>query len=59
MELAIKAEAKEIAALVLEIQERREEFVPSHGFGVESEEVVRTNSPVSTIKPLSGGREEA
>lgn len=51
MELTIKAEAQEIAALVLEIQERQEEFVPSHGFGVENEEVVRTNSPVSTSTP--------
>lgn len=48
MKLVIKGKSKEIAALVLEIQERQEEFVPSHGYGLEHKETVRTDSPVST-----------
>mgnify|MGYP006909775013 CR=1 FL=1 len=52
MEIIIVAEPKEIAALVVAIQERQEEFTPSHGHGVERGETIRTNSPGSTPTPL-------
>lgn len=48
MEITIKAEPREIAALVVAIQERQEKFVPSHGFGTGNEGFIRADSPVST-----------
>ena len=32
MKITIKGDSKEIAALVLAIQERQEHFIPTHGF---------------------------
>ena len=37
MKLEITGNAKEIAALVIALQERQEEFIPTHGYKLESE----------------------
>ena len=53
MRIIVNGTPKEIAALVLELQERQEEFVPTHGHGLEYEQLVKTNFAESNSTDLN------